>query len=256
MGELVVTALGITLAAVGICAFSLARAINRDAAAVGSAQARRLALTKGSKTAPTVEKAAAGPTEGSVARSLRHSQSQPALINDVDTVAAANLTSAEPRSKPDAHGPAGDAAPTAQASEIEARIAAVWQEVLQVRQVAIDANFFDLGGHSLHAVAAHRRLVETLNVPGLQVVDILRFPTARTLAAHLRGERGREPAATISTQSPSVDSSVDLTLKLDLAEEFRQIGDIEGARDLLEQIAAEASGNLKGRAQRLLDKLS
>jgi pilus assembly protein FimV len=47
-----------------------------------------------------------------------------------------------------------------------------------------------------------------------------------------------------------------LLRKLELAEEFRQIGDIDGARDLLEEVAAQAKGPLKSRAQSLLDSLA
>jgi pilus assembly protein FimV len=47
-----------------------------------------------------------------------------------------------------------------------------------------------------------------------------------------------------------------LLRKLELAEEFRQIGDIDGARDLLEEVAAQAQGPLKNRAQSLLDSLA
>jgi pilus assembly protein FimV len=44
--------------------------------------------------------------------------------------------------------------------------------------------------------------------------------------------------------------------KLELAEEFRQIGDAEGARDLLQEVIAKASGPMKARAQALLDELT
>jgi pilus assembly protein FimV len=47
-----------------------------------------------------------------------------------------------------------------------------------------------------------------------------------------------------------------LARKLELAEEFRQIGDIEGARDLLEEVVAKAEeGALRSKAQGMLDKL-
>ena len=52
------------------------------------------------------------------------------------------------------------------------------------------------------------------------------------------------------------DSSDPLVRKLELAEEFRQIGDKDGARDLLEEVVAKASGPLKVRAQSLLDGLA
>jgi pilus assembly protein FimV len=46
-----------------------------------------------------------------------------------------------------------------------------------------------------------------------------------------------------------------LARKLELAEEFRQIGDMEGARDLLEEVVASADGALKSKAQGILDRL-
>ncbi len=47
-----------------------------------------------------------------------------------------------------------------------------------------------------------------------------------------------------------------LARKFELAEEFRQIGDLEGARDLLEEVVARAGGALKARAKAMLDDLS
>ncbi len=47
-----------------------------------------------------------------------------------------------------------------------------------------------------------------------------------------------------------------LMRKLELAEEFRQIGDMEGARDLLEEVVSKASGSLKSRAQTMLNALA
>ncbi|WP_428424734.1 FimV/HubP family polar landmark protein [Methylibium sp.] len=43
-----------------------------------------------------------------------------------------------------------------------------------------------------------------------------------------------------------------LARKLELAEEFRQIGDLEGARDLLQEVVARSSGTLKTKAQSML----
>jgi pilus assembly protein FimV len=54
---------------------------------------------------------------------------------------------------------------------------------------------------------------------------------------------------------PATDSADPLSRKLELAEEFRQIGDMDGARDLLEEVVGKANGPLKARAQSLLDGL-
>jgi pilus assembly protein FimV len=43
--------------------------------------------------------------------------------------------------------------------------------------------------------------------------------------------------------------------KIELADEFRRIGDHEGARELLEEVVSKADGPLKSRAQTMLDAL-
>ncbi|MBA3625379.1 MAG: hypothetical protein H0W48_13205, partial [Methylibium sp.] len=47
-----------------------------------------------------------------------------------------------------------------------------------------------------------------------------------------------------------------LARKLELAEEFRQIGDVEGARDLLQEVIAQSGGTLKRRAEGMLHDLA
>jgi pilus assembly protein FimV len=57
------------------------------------------------------------------------------------------------------------------------------------------------------------------------------------------------------TSPMGLGDSDPLARKLELAEEFRHIGDHEGARDLLEEVIAKADGALKAKAQGMLDKL-
>ena len=68
------------------------------------------------------------------------------------------------------------------------------------------------------------------------------------------------PDSDFSASLPSLelgDEDADpLVRKLELAEEFRRIGDMEGARDLLEEVVASAEGALKTKAQGMLDSLS
>jgi pilus assembly protein FimV len=63
-----------------------------------------------------------------------------------------------------------------------------------------------------------------------------------------------------STQSTSTfgsEGSTDpLMRKVELADEFRQIGDLEGARDLLQEVIAKADGALKAKAQAMLNDLA
>ena len=46
-----------------------------------------------------------------------------------------------------------------------------------------------------------------------------------------------------------------LATKLELSEEFIAIGDIDGARTLIEEVIAEASGDIKLRAEKALSDL-
>ncbi len=68
-------------------------------------------------------------------------------------------------------------------------------------------------------------------------------------------ESPNSAAAHLSSSGDEHDHADPLERKLELAEEFRQIGDTEGARDLLQEVAAKASGALKMRAQGMLDDL-
>jgi pilus assembly protein FimV len=51
------------------------------------------------------------------------------------------------------------------------------------------------------------------------------------------------------------DQADALGRKLELAEEFRQIGDLEGARELLEEVVSKSDGVLRSKAQGMLDSL-
>ena len=78
-------------------------------------------------------------------------------------------------------------------TELEARLAGIWRELLGVEAVGVEDNFFDLGGHSLLLVRLQARLAADLGreVP---VVDLFQFPTVRALAGRLLGARGVEAA--------------------------------------------------------------
>jgi natural product biosynthesis luciferase-like monooxygenase protein/amino acid adenylation domain-containing protein len=88
------------------------------------------------------------------------------------------------------------AAPTATfvqpGSELESQIAAIWRDVLQLPQVGVSDNFFDIGGHSLLTVKVHMRLRGAIDKP-VSITDLFRFPTIRSLAEHLGGAAPAAP---------------------------------------------------------------
>ena len=68
-------------------------------------------------------------------------------------------------------------------SELERKIAGLWQELLPVDKVGIHDNFFELGGHSLLAVRMQSRLQELLG-QDVAIVDLFSYPTVHSLARY------------------------------------------------------------------------
>ncbi|MDP9901726.1 non-ribosomal peptide synthetase [Variovorax ginsengisoli] len=77
-------------------------------------------------------------------------------------------------------------------------LAAIWSEVLQVEQVGLHDNFFDLGGHSLLLIRAHRLLEDRLQAT-FPLVNLFKYPTVESLADWI--EQGGVQAAIASTAS-------------------------------------------------------
>jgi non-ribosomal peptide synthetase-like protein len=71
-------------------------------------------------------------------------------------------------------------------NEIEAKIAAVWAEILGISDVSIDANFFqELGGHSLLAAMTVSKLRASPEFQDLAVLDLYQYPTITELSDKL-----------------------------------------------------------------------
>ncbi len=73
--------------------------------------------------------------------------------------------------------------------ELERSIAVIWQGVLGIREVGVEDNFFDLGGHSLLMITVQGKLRELIQVD-LPMVDLFKYPTIAALAEALRRDRG------------------------------------------------------------------
>ncbi len=69
---------------------------------------------------------------------------------------------------------------TAPGTPLEIDIAAIWADVLEIEQVSIDDNFFDLGGESFKAIRVVRQIGEAISV-----MDLFKYPTIRELAHYL-----------------------------------------------------------------------
>ena len=76
-------------------------------------------------------------------------------------------------------------------TELERKLMQVWCEVLEVEQVGIEENFFDLGGHSLLMLQLQGRLKVAIDRT-LTMMELFEHPTIKALAEHLT----EEPAGT------------------------------------------------------------
>jgi amino acid adenylation domain-containing protein len=75
--------------------------------------------------------------------------------------------------------------------DLERLVTAVWRDVLGMRRIHRDDNFFEIGGHSMAIVEVQSELRRALGCQ-IPIVDLFRFPTIRALAVYLAS---REPEA-------------------------------------------------------------
>jgi pilus assembly protein FimV len=115
--------------------------------------------------------------------------------------------------------------------------------------LALEPSTFDLSDISLD-------LDMPATLPAPSVASRGAVPSPAPLGAADPG-----PISTLSGSAdlglPSLHGDDDdpMSRKLELAEEFRQIGDTDGARDLLHEVVAKATGSTKSRAQSMLAEL-
>jgi len=89
-------------------------------------------------------------------------------------------------------------------SNLEQRIASIWQQMLKIEKAGVHDNFFDLGGHSLLMAQVHSQLEQTLQ-KSLPLVKLLEHPTISSLAKYLSQEQSQQP--------PSFEQNRDRAIK-------------------------------------------
>ena len=136
-----------------------------------------------------------------------------------------------PRTPPPKAAPAPRAAADSGAMSLDFPVSA---PPPPARARSAPAESFDLGGISLD-----------LDMP----VEVSSASAARATAPG--SDFGR-----LDLPSLEGDKADPIARKLELAEEFRQIGDTDGARDLLHEVLAKADGALKAKAQGMLDNMA
>ena len=76
-------------------------------------------------------------------------------------------------------------------NEIEAMLAEMWQEILEIDKVGIEDDFFELGGQSLLVIRLISAIRKTFRIE-LQLNDVFDFPTIRLLAGQLSKDSSGE----------------------------------------------------------------
>lgn len=96
---------------------------------------------------------------------------------------------------PDAVAAAGEA------DEIQQRVRQIWETLLNEKPVSLDANFFDLGGHSILAIRLLNAIEEQFNRK-MELSVMFKAPTIRDQAALLRNTDPEAPAScTVAVQA-------------------------------------------------------
>lgn len=142
------------------------------------------------------------------------------------------------------HGRA-EARPAQPRNTVERRIVNVWLKVLGRDEVAIDDNFFDIGGNSLLLTQVHSRLRDLFDKP-LTLVDMFRLPTVAQLADFLSDAPGTDqPSA--APEAPAAKGSGNAIAVIGMAGRFPGAADVDTlwnnlieGRESIERIDAQA----------------
>ncbi len=115
-------------------------------------------------------------------------------------------------------------------SDAEQLIASVWLEVLQLEEVGIHDNFFDLGGNSLLLNQSANKLAEIFGVK-LSIVDLFQYSTISALAQRLSQTNRKSSAATTHKPSSRVSRQFDKSRESNIAI-IGMSGRFPGAKDI------------------------
>ena len=149
---------------------------------------------------------------------------------------------------PDKSRPELDGALVMPQSDIEKLIAQFWQEVLQLEEVGIHDNFFDLGGNSLLLIQVHKKLIASFGT-GLPTVTLFQYPTIYALTQHLsltQAEKttiNRYKSSARSTQHGSDIAIIGMSARFPGAENIEAFW--QNLRDGVESISLFSDGEIE-----------
>ncbi len=94
-------------------------------------------------------------------------------------------------------------------SDIEKKLAEIWQEVLGIENVGIQDDFFALGGDSLLLIQFHTKLKEKFETD-IAVVDLYKYNTVALLAGYLKSDNKEEMQPVFEEVNSRVNKQLEL----------------------------------------------
>lgn len=90
-------------------------------------------------------------------------------------------------------------------NDTERALVSIWTEILEIKKVSIEDNFFSLGGHSLKATILVSRIQGELGVD-ITVRDIFEYPTVASLAERIQELNGAVYEVESISSAPADDA--------------------------------------------------
>jgi acyl carrier protein len=87
-------------------------------------------------------------------------------------------------------------------------VARIWASVLEMEQVDIHENFFDLGGHSLLLTRVHAQLQKNVSLQ-ISIMDLFSYTTVSSLAGYLDRLNKSQPTLRIDDQQRLVRDRIE-----------------------------------------------
>ena len=91
-------------------------------------------------------------------------------------------------------------------TEIEKNLISIWQEVLELDQVSVEDNFFDLGGHSLDGMRVLARVARDFHVD-VPIRTLFNSPTIAELALSVERQKAAGALSKIASIAPTAEDS-------------------------------------------------
>ncbi|NVO09471.1 MAG: AMP-binding protein [Bacteroidales bacterium] len=104
-------------------------------------------------------------------------------------------------------------------SEMEVKVSNVWKEVLELNNVGLFDNFFDIGGHSLNIIELNNKLKRAFDLD-IPVVNMFRYTTVSAFSKYLNQELNQNDKQTTIKEAMEEDNISTFENTLDILGEL------------------------------------